>query len=145
MTRPIFSEITERHLRLEELVDLVAVGSSNGAVASFLGVVRDHHEGRRVVGVTYDGFKPLAEKTLAAIAREASEKFKSSVAVTHRLGRLDLREPSLAIACASEHRAAAFDACRYVIEQVKVRLPVFKKEHYAEGKDSWLDGCSIAK
>lgn len=145
MTRPVFSEITERHLRLEELVDLVAAGSANGAVTSFLGVVRDQHEGRRVVGVTYDGFKPLAEKTLAAIASEASEKFNASVAVTHRLGRLELREPPIAIACASAHRAAAFDACRYVIEQVKVRLPVFKKEHYAEGKDVWLDGCSLSE
>ena len=144
MTPPVFTEITERHLRLEELVDLVAAGSANGAVASFLGVVRDHHEGRRVVGVTYDGFKPLAEKTLAAIAREAAEKFETSVAVTHRLGRLKLREASVAIACASAHRAAAFDACRYVIEQVKVRLPVFKKEHYAEGKDAWLAGCSLS-
>ncbi len=139
----VYSEVTERHIRLEEAVEAVSADAANGAVASFLGVVRDHHEGRRVVGVTYDGFRPLAEKTLGAIAAEASAKFQASVAVTHRLGRLELREPSVAIACASAHRAQAFDACRYVIEQIKARLPVFKKEHYADGPDAWLAGCSL--
>jgi molybdopterin synthase catalytic subunit len=146
MTEPlVFAEIADRHLRIEELIENVSVSSANGAVASFVGAVRDHHEGKRVVAVTYDAFKPLAEKVLAAIAAEAASKFKARVAVMHRVGRLELREASVAIAAASEHRAEAFDACRYVIEQIKIRLPVFKKEHYAEGKDAWLEGCALHK
>lgn len=142
--RPVFCEITERPLRPEELVEAVATSAADGAVASFLGVVRDHHDGKAVVAVTYDAFKPLAEKVLGAIAAEASGKFRARVAVMHRVGRLERREASVAIACACEHRAEAFDACRYVIEQIKLRLPVFKKEHYADGPAAWLAGCSLA-
>lgn len=133
-----------------EALDLAALAafasaSGHGAVASFIGTVRDLHEGRAVEGVTYDAFEPLAAKTLDAIAAQAAERFGAKVAVEHRLGRLEVGELSVAIAAGSTHRAEAFDACRWVIEEIKHRLPVWKQEHYAGGGSSWLEGCSLAK
>lgn len=134
--------ITERPLRVEELLELCAA-SGHGAQALFVGVVRDNHEGRRVEGVTYDCFAPLAEKMLAAIADEAHAKFGAKIAAAHRIGRLAVGEASVVIAAGTPHRAEAFDACRFVIEQIKARLPVWKQEHYVDGSAQWLDGCKL--
>lgn len=117
----------------------------HGAVAVFVGVVRNSHEGRSVAAVSYDAFEPLAAKTLAAIALEAAGRFRARVAVEHRLGRLLVGEASVAIAAGSPHRAEAFDACRWVIEEIKRRLPVWKQEHYVGGGNSWLEGCSLSR
>lgn len=134
--------VTERPIRPEELLDLVS-RPAHGAQALFLGVVRDHHEGRAVRGVTYDSFRPLAEKVLLEIAADAERRWPCLVACAHRVGRLDVGETSVAVAAASAHRAQAFDACRHVIEEIKRRLPVWKLEHYAEGASAWLPGCSL--
>lgn len=135
--------VSERPIRPEELLDLVSA-DGNGAQALFLGVVRDNHEGLQVNAVTYDAFVPLAEKVLDEISREAAQKWGVYVAAAHRIGRLSVGDASVGIAVASAHRAEAFDACRYVIEQIKTRLPVWKKEHYADGASSWLAGCALA-
>lgn len=135
--------ITEEPLRLDTLLQFVSQ-PSHGAQAVFLGVVRDHHEGRAVLAVTYEAFAPLAERTLERIAREAARRWNAKVVVAHRLGRLKTGEASVAIAAASAHRAEAFAACRDTIERIKVALPVWKKEHYANGESSWLAGCSLA-
>jgi molybdopterin synthase catalytic subunit len=124
------------------MLDLVA-DPRHGAQALFVGVVRDLHEGRRVAAVTYDAFPPLAERELAAIAKEAEGRFQARIAAGHRIGRLEVGESSVVIAAGSEHRAEAFEACRYVIEQIKKRLPVWKKEHGADGSARWLDGCAL--
>jgi len=134
--------ITERPLRVEELIELCAA-PGHGAQAVFVGVVRDNHEGRKVDGVTYDCFVPLAERTLAEIAEEARGKFGAKIAAAHRIGRLAVGEASVAIAAGTPHRAEAFDACRYVIERIKERLPVWKQEHYVDGTANWLDGCAL--
>lgn len=134
--------ITERPLRSEELLELVG-RAGHGAQALFLGVVRDHHEGRSVRAVTYDCFRPLAEKTLSEIAREAASRWQAVVACAHRVGTLEVGEASVAIAAGSEHRAEAFEASRWVIEEIKRRLPVWKKEHYADGGAAWLSGCAL--
>lgn len=136
--------VTDHPIRPEELLYLVAK-PGHGATNLFTGAVRDHHEGRVVRAVTYDCFRPLAEKVLAAIAEEAASKFKAHVAVAHRVGRLDVGEISVAIAAGSAHRGEAFAASREVIEQIKVRLPVWKKEHYVDGDGAWLDGCALHK
>lgn len=138
----VTAEVTERPLRPEELLELVR-RPGHGAEAVFLGVVRNHHEGRAVRAVTYDCFVPLAEKVLSEIAQEAAGRWKAAVACAHRVGRLEVGETSVAIACASAHRAEAFDACRHVIEEIKRRLPVWKKEHYEGGDSQWLSGCAL--
>jgi len=118
-----------------------------GAQVQFWGLVRNLHEGRGVVAVTYDAFRPLAEATLQAIAEEAQARFGPDlgVAAFHRVGRLKVGEASVVIATAAPHRDAAYQASRYVIEQIKVRLPVWKQEHYLDGRSVWLPGHSLLK
>ncbi len=114
----------------------------DGAVCLFVGVVRDHNEGRRVRAVRYTAYEAMAEHVLGAIAAEAAQLAGSErVAVVHRTGELVVGEASVAIAVSSPHRAQAFEACRYVIEEIKVRLPVWKQEVYAEGDPVWLEGA----
>ena len=100
-------------------------------------------DGRAVEAVTYDAFEPLALKVLGEIAEEAARRFGARVAVEHRVGRLAVGEASLAIAAGAKHRGEAFDACRFALEEIKRRLPVWKQEHYAGGEAAWLEGCAL--
>jgi len=136
--------ITERPIRAEELVDFVGA-PGHGATAVFVGTIRNSHDGRAVKAVHFDCFRPLAEKMLGDIAAEAAAKWKARVAVAHRLGRLDAGQVSIGVAAGTAHRAEAFEACRFVIEAVKARLPVWKQELYADGSSRWLDGCALAE
>ena len=115
----------------------------HGAVATFAGVVRAVHAGRRVKGITYDCFVPLAEKELRRILDEAEKKWPAAVSAAHRVGRLHVGEISVFVAAASTHRPDAFDACRFVIDEIKRRLPIWKKEHYRRGDGRWLPGCAL--
>jgi molybdopterin synthase catalytic subunit len=135
--------ITEAPLDLSDLVAAVDA-PGHGAQASFVGMVRDNHDGKRVEGVTYDCFAPLAEKTLHDIVAAAEKRHGAKIAAAHRVGRLAVGEASVAIAAGAPHREQAFAACREVIEEIKRRLPVWKQEHYAEGGSSWLDGCRLS-
>ena len=116
-------------------------GDRDGAALLFVGVVRNHADGRSVTGMRYDAYVEMAEPVLAEIVAEAAERAGSDqVAAVHRVGELEVGEVSVAIAAASPHRAEAFDAARYVIEEIKKRLPVWKREHYVEGDSSWVEG-----
>lgn len=116
-------------------------GPEDGAVVLFLGTVRNQNQGRPVSGMDYEGYEDMARNLLTAIVQEASEKTGSErIAAVHRLGTLAVGEISVAIAASNPHRAAAFDAARYVIEEIKKRLPVWKREHYLEGESEWLEG-----
>ncbi len=133
------TEVVRRALRPEELSAFVA-DARHGAQTLFVGCVRSPHEGREVSAVTYDAFEPLASAVLARIAAEACGRFGARVAAAHRLGRLSVGEASVAVAAGAAHRAEAFAACRYVIDEVKTRLPVWKKEHDLDGGSEWLSG-----
>jgi molybdopterin synthase catalytic subunit len=137
------TKITTRPLDLQALFDEVR-DPAHGGQASFVGTVRDNHEGHKVLAVSYEAFEPLAEKILADIAREAGRRHNATVAAAHRLGKLAVGEASVAVAASSMHRAEAFAACREVIEEIKKRLPVWKKEHYEGGESSWLSGCALS-
>ncbi len=121
---------------------LARVGArEDGAALLFLGVVRDHADGRPVSGMRYEAYEEMATQVLAEIAREAAERLGTDhVAVEHRYGELDIGEVSVAVAVSSPHRAEAYEASRYVIEEIKKRLPVWKKEHYADGDSAWVEG-----
>lgn len=121
---------------------MARVGSrEDGAVLLFLGVVRNHAEGRAVDGMRYDAYEAMARSVLAEIAREASERHGTDrLAVVHRVGELELGETSVAIAVSTPHRAEAYAANREIIEEIKKRLPVWKKEHYVDGASSWVEG-----
>ena len=109
-------------------------GPEDGAVALFLGTVRNVNEGRPVSGMDYHGYELMAKEQLAAIVGEAAARTGArQIAAVHRLGTLDLEEVSVAIAASSPHRGPTFEATRYVIEEIKKRLPVWKKEIYADG------------
>src|SRR4249920_811725 len=114
--------------------------SANGATLLFIGTVRDVNDGRPVTGLEYSAYRSMAERELADIAREASERFGSDdIAIEHRLGTLELGDASVAIAVAHPHRGAAYDASRYVIEQLKQRVPIWKLEHYVDGTREWVN------
>lgn len=132
--------ITEEPVHVEDvLADLAS--PQDGAVVLFTGIVRNHSEGRRVSAVAYEAYQPMAERVLREIAQEAVQRLGTDrLSVVHRVGELRVGEVSVAIAAASAHRAEAFDACRYVIEEIKVRLPAWKKERYVEGDSRWVPG-----
>jgi molybdopterin synthase catalytic subunit len=129
-----------------EPIDLAALvaGVSHagaGAVASFVGAVRDVNDGAAVLGIDYEAYGPMANRELAVILDEAAARWPGArLAVRHRVGYLAVGEASVAVAVSSPHRAAAFDACRYVVEELKRRVPVWKREHYADGRRAWVDG-----
>jgi molybdopterin synthase catalytic subunit len=117
--------------------------SADGAVLLFWGVVRDHNEGRPVDHLDYDAYAAMAEAEMRRIAGEAAERWKTGdIAVVHRVGRLEIGEASVAIAVASPHRAETYEASRYIIEELKRRVPIWKREGYADGagEGEWLGG-----
>ena len=121
---------------------LTRVGADeDGASVLFLGVVRDHNDGRSVGGVRYDAYEEMAAQVLSEIVEEAARAAGTDrVAAVHRIGELKVGEVSVAIAVSSPHRAEAYEASRYVIEEIKKRLPVWKKERYSDGEEAWVEG-----
>ena len=138
-----FADVTDRAIDVAAVLARVAA-SGNGAQTLFLGVVRDLHEGKTVVAMSYDCFTPLARKVLSQIASEAAARWPGvRVAVVHRVGRLEVGEASVAIAIGSPHRAPSYEASRYVIEELKARTPIWKQEHHQDGSSEWLDGREL--
>jgi molybdopterin synthase catalytic subunit/molybdopterin converting factor small subunit len=114
--------------------------AEDGAVVVFEGIVRDNSRGRRTLYLDYEAYEEMARKQLEQLAAQALEKFKvREVAVAHRLGRLQIGETSVAIVVGSAHRAAAFEACRWMIDTLKKTVPIWKKEHFEDGA-VWADG-----
>jgi molybdopterin synthase catalytic subunit len=130
--------LTDSPLRLDPLLAGVA-RADRGGIVTFLGLVRDHHDGRKVVRLEYSAYQPMAEAECARIVDEASERWPVGVALEHRLGPLAIGDASVAIVVAGAHRSEAFEACRYIIEAVKQRVPIWKKEYYADGSVAWVD------
>ena len=113
-----------------------------GAVAVFVGLVRDHNAGRKVIRLEYECYEPLAIRSFERIASEAEAQWPDvRLAIAHRIGALAIGEASVAIAAASPHRAEAFAGCRYAIERVKQIAPIWKREHF-EGGDVWVEGAT---
>lgn len=114
----------------------------DGALATFVGLVREHNAGRRVRWLDYEAYAPLAVKAFERIGAEAAARWPDArIAIHHRTGRLGIGEASVAIAAASPHRADAFAACRYAIERVKQIAPIWKHEHF-EGGEVWIEGAT---
>ena len=127
---------------------IAAVASdANGATSVFLGTVRDVNDGRAVTGMEYSAYDAMASKELGKIAMEAAERFGGvTLAIEHRVSVLALGDVSVAIAASHPHRRDALDATRFVIEELKKRVPIWKREHYADGTREWVDpSSSIAR
>ena len=111
-----------------------------GAISSFIGTVRELNDGRKVSAIEYSAYAAMAELELKRILDEAADRFEvHSMVVEHRTGRLELGDVSVAIVVGHEHRAPALDCTRYVIEEIKKRVPIWKMEHYEDGTREWVD------
>ncbi len=112
-----------------------------GAVATFVGLVREHNLGRRVHHLEYEAYEPLALRTFEQIRDEIAAEWKHAVVgIHHRVGRLEIGEASVTVAAATAHRADAFQVCRYAIERVKQIAPIWKRELF-DGGDAWIEGA----
>jgi molybdopterin synthase catalytic subunit len=118
-----------------------------GGYVSFEGWVRDHNEGQEVTRLEYEAFESLAVKEGGAILMEAVQRFPiKHAACIHRVGSLDLSDMAVWVGVSSAHRGEAFEACRYIIDELKHRLPIWKKEHYRSGNSGWVncERCAAA-
>lgn len=117
---------------------------ANGASIVFVGTVREVNDGRAVSGIEYTAYEAMAGRELEAIAHEAALQFGADdVVVEHRIGRLALGEASVVIAVAHPHRAEAYDASRFIIEELKRRVPIWKREEYVDGAREWVDPTDV--
>ncbi len=132
-------------LLLEQVMRAVAEGAelgADGAVVTFLGLVRNHNVGRRVRYLEYEAYQALALKAFERIAAEVGERWPGArLALHHRIGRLEVGEASVAIAVRSAHRGDAYAACRYAIERIKQIAPIWKHEYF-DGGDVWIEGAT---
>jgi molybdopterin synthase catalytic subunit len=134
--------VTSDRLDLDALARSVSTSGGLGAIATFVGIVRDNNQGRRVLHLEYEAYEPLAVKALEQIKSEAAREWPDvQLAIHHRVGRLAIGEASVIIAAANAHRAHAFAACRYAIERVKQIVPVWKHEFF-EGGEVWIEGAT---
>ena len=140
--------VTTKRLELDALIHCLSEATKNGesegigAVASFLGLVRERNLGHRVMKLEYEAYEPLAMHAFERITSEVVERWPATqLALHHRIGVLAIGEASVAIVTASPHRADAFAACRYAIERVKQIAPIWKRE-FCEGGDVWIEGAT---
>lgn len=133
---------------VEKSIDMAALeqrvrSDACGAVVTFAGIVRElADDGRPVTGLSYEAHPEMAPVEFERIAAEARERFgPCEIAVLHRVGELRVGEIAVGVAVASAHRAEAFDACEYVIDELKARAPIWKKEHYTDGTGDWKENA----
>jgi molybdopterin synthase catalytic subunit len=131
--------LTADALNLAALIAAVS-DPEHGGLTTFQGCIRREDAIRPVVAIEYQAYEELTERELAAVVSEATSRFGAHVACVHRTGRVEVGEPSVAVAVSAPHRSAAFAACRYVIDELKVRAPIWKRMHYADGATEWIDG-----
>jgi molybdopterin synthase catalytic subunit len=132
------SFLTGSPIQLDRLIAEVS-GPDRGGAVSFLGTVRDHHQGRAVRGLEYTAYDQMAEEVCREILLEAAARWPVRVTLRHRLGGLAIGDVAVAVVAAGGHRDEAFAACRYVIEELKRRVPIWKKETYLDGEVQWVN------
>ena len=137
------AELTRERIPVERLLAETARPDC-GAVALFLGTARDHHEGRGVTGLSYEAYEPMALAALETLERATIARFGiAACRIVHRVGEVPLTHASVAVVVAAEHRAPAFDACRWAMDELKRTVPIWKKESYADGGEGWVEGTRL--
>ncbi|MBX3473448.1 MAG: molybdenum cofactor biosynthesis protein MoaE [Planctomycetes bacterium] len=133
--------------RLDASALLAEIGHErDGAQVLFLGVVRNHHQGRAVTRIDYEAYEPMARKELQKIADEVAKAHGlERVIVVHRFGRHEIGDASIAVVIGSPHRAAAFDAARQIMDRIKTDVPIWKKEHFTDGTIEWVLADKLVK
>ena len=118
---------------------------ARGGAASFLGLVRNRHNGRQVLRLRYSAYSAMAEAECARIIAEAEARWPAKVTLLHRIGSLEVGETAIAVVAGAARRDAAFEACRYTVEEVKRRVPIWKQEFYADGSVEWVDPTAAGR
>ena len=138
--------VTTESINLENVAHWGA-SSQHGAYNSFVGIVRNRNLGKDVVAVEYDCYIPLCKNVFAQIAQEAQSKWgtDANILVIHRHGKLNVGEASVAIAATTGHRDESYRITRYIIEEIKVRAPIWKKEFYTDGETDWVRGHALCQ
>lgn len=132
-------KITSHLIAVNELAKSLQDAEA-GACATFEGWVRNHNEGQAVASLEYEAYAELAETEGNRIMAEAREKFDLLAAdAVHRVGHLQIGDMAVWVGVASAHRGPAFDACRFIIDELKARVPIWKKEHYVAGTSTWIN------
>lgn len=132
-----FFEIIETPINIQSVIDKV-IRRNAGAVTTFIGTVRELTEGKKTLYLTYEAYIPMAEKKLKQIAEEVKEKWGDvEIAITHRVGRLDISDVAVVIAVSTPHRKAAYEANEFAMERIKEIVPIWKKEHWVTGEE-WI-------
>tara|TARA_B110000263_G_C15228851_1_gene473599 strand:+ start:555 stop:1013 length:459 start_codon:yes stop_codon:yes gene_type:complete len=137
-------KVEEEKISLEKAKELI-LSQKNGAESIFVGRVRDENSGKKVIAVTYDIHEQAVIKSFQSICNDAKNKFDKSanIFLEHAKGYVPVGEISILIAVSSGHRDEAFKICRYILEEIKHKAPIWKKEHYTEGNEEWLPGHSL--
>jgi molybdopterin synthase catalytic subunit len=131
-------KITKEVLSADEVTKAVSKGG-NGGICTFVGIVRNNAEGKKVLHLEYDAYPAMAEKKLAEIASEINDKWGlPDVAIIHRIGKLEIGEAAVVIAVGAPHRKEAFAACQYAIDRIKEFVPIWKKEFFEDG-EIWVE------
>ncbi|MCM3798754.1 MULTISPECIES: molybdenum cofactor biosynthesis protein MoaE [Bacillaceae] len=130
-------EITSEPIKVDQLIKKVESRNA-GAMTTFIGTVREWTKGKRTLYLEYQAYIPMAEKMLKTIGDEIQRKWPDTkIAITHRIGRLDISDIAVCIAVSSPHRKAAYEANKYAIERIKQIVPIWKKEHWENG-ETWI-------
>ena len=137
------AELTNQPIAVDRLL-AESARPDCGAIAVFVGTTRDHHEGRRVTRLSYEAYEPMALAALESLERALLARFEvASCRIVHRIGEVPLTEASVAVVVAAGHRGPAFDACRWAMDELKRRVPIWKKEFFAEGGAEWVEGTPL--
>lgn len=146
MNQNFFVAVSEETLSVEEAIEFIKA-DHHGAVDLFIGTVRNRNLGRDVVAVDYDVFIPLALTVFESICQLAISQFDPSLKIylSHFKGKLSVGGQSVIIAVSSPHRNESFLACRYILEEIKVKAPVWKQEHYIDGLSEWVQGHTLCQ
>ncbi|WP_109831133.1 molybdenum cofactor biosynthesis protein MoaE [Reichenbachiella versicolor] len=130
-------EITEQRIESARLIEMVSDGGA-GAIDVFIGTTRDNTKGKKVIKLEFESYAPMAIKELGKIVNRASNNWNIlKYAISHRVGLVEIGEPAVVIAVSTPHRADAFDSCRFIIDELKKTVPIWKREFYEDG-DIWV-------
>ncbi|MBA4537427.1 molybdenum cofactor biosynthesis protein MoaE [Bacillus aquiflavi] len=130
-------EISKKPIEIQSVIDKV-VRREAGAITTFIGTVREFTNGKKTLYLIYDAYESMAVKKLEQIGTEIETRWKGAkVAITHRVGKLDITDVAVVIALSTPHRADAYEANRYAIERIKQIVPIWKKEHWEDGEE-WI-------
>lgn len=142
----IYTEITTAHIDIKNLYDFVSY-DAHGAIANFIGVVRNKNLGREVISVDYDVHDSMAKKVFADIALQIIKQYDQTVKIyiSHFKGKLDVGGISIAIGVSSPHRREAIEICSLLIEKIKHQAPIWKKEYYIDGESEWVKGHELCR